>query len=55
MWNKLIDFLRGSSATYEKLFKKSIEEARKAGVPEDKILKTIGEIDRYFQDPEKED
>ena len=48
MWSKLIEFLRGSSSTYEKMFKKSIEMAREAGVPEDQILKSIAEIDSYF-------
>lgn len=53
MWNKLIDFLKGSSSKYEKLFKKSIEMAREAGVPEDQILKSVAEIDSYFLEKTK--
>ena len=34
----------------EQEFEQSIEAARAAGIPEDKILKSIDDIDRYFLD-----
>ena len=59
-WNKLneeqkMDFLKDCIKVNKLLlekhkdrFEESIQTARKCGVPEEEILKSIGDIDRYF-------